>query len=124
MSSKFCCFLKQKLLLANSHLQLPLRDYNIDCSEVEILCPYSNSRVPGDMCLLRYPPKQDATVPKKAPHQESALELQSRAAPSVKAHHCVNSLDTGKNSGERRMVKKKLWAELKCLHILHPSQFT
>ena len=35
-------------------VQILTRDYNIDRSEVKILCPYSNSRAPGDMCHLRY----------------------------------------------------------------------
>ena len=39
------------------------RDYNIDI-EVEILCRYSNSRVPGDMCRLQYQTERDAIVPK------------------------------------------------------------
>ena len=40
------------------------RDYDIDPSEVEILCRYSNSRAPGDMCCLRYRTERDAIVPK------------------------------------------------------------
>ena len=35
----------------------------------------------------------------QAPNQEPALELHSRAAPSLKAHHHVNGPDTGRNSG-------------------------
>ena len=44
----------------------------------------------------------------QALNQEPALELHSRAAPSVEAHHCVNSPDTGRNSGGRRTVKKPI----------------
>ena len=43
----------------------------------------------------------------EAPNQEPALELHSRAAPSVEAHHRVNGPDTGRNSGGRRIIKKK-----------------
>ena len=39
----------------------------------------------------------------KAPNQEPALELQSRAEPSVEAHHRVNGLDTRGNSRVRRI---------------------
>ena len=42
-------------------------------------------------------------------NQEPALELHSRAAPSVEAHHCVNGPDTERNSGGRSIVKKLLW---------------
>ena len=37
-----------------------------------------------------------------------ALELHSRAAPSVEAHHCVNGSDTVRKSGGRRIIKKVL----------------
>ena len=37
--------------------------------------------------------------------QEPALELHSRAVPSVDAHHGVNGPDTGSNSGGRRIKK-------------------
>ena len=40
-----------------------------------------------------------------ASNQEPALELHSRAAPSVEAHHLVNSPVTGKNFGGRRIKK-------------------
>ena len=40
-----------------------------------------------------------------AMNQESALELHSRAEPSVEAHHLVNGADTGRNSGGRRIKK-------------------
>ena len=33
-----------------SQVEIFARDYDIDCSEVEICCCYSNSRAPGDMC--------------------------------------------------------------------------
>ena len=35
-----------------------------------------------------------------------ALELHSRAAPIVEAHHRVNGPDTGRNSGGRQIEKK------------------
>ena len=46
----------------------------------------------------------------QAPNQEPALELHSRAAPSVEAHHHVKGPDTGRNFGGRRIIKnyKKL----------------
>ena len=42
----------------------------------------------------------------QALNQEPILELHSRAAPNVEAHHLVNSPDTGRNSRERRTIKK------------------
>ena len=48
----------------------------------------------------------DTIVPKKAPNQEPTLELHSRAAPSVEAHHCVNGPDRKKF--RRKADKKKL----------------
>ena len=42
----------------------------------------------------------------QAPNQESALELHSRAAPSVEARHCDNGPNTGRNSGGSRIIKK------------------
>ena len=44
----------------------------------------------------------------KGPTSEPALELQSRAVPSVEAHHRVNSPDTGRNLGGRRIKKHPL----------------
>ena len=46
-----------------NRVRIPAQDYNIDCSEVEILCPYSNSRAPVDMCRLQYQTERDAMVP-------------------------------------------------------------
>ena len=31
-------------------VQIPTRDYDIDCSELKITCRYSNSRAPGGSC--------------------------------------------------------------------------
>ena len=39
------------------------------------------------------------------PKLEPALELHSRAAPSVEAHHRVNNPDTARNSGGRRIKR-------------------
>ena len=41
----------------------------------------------------------------QAPKLEPTLELHSRAAPSVEAHHGIDDPDTGKNSGGRRIKK-------------------
>ena len=41
------------------------------------------------------------------PKSEPALELPSRAAPSVEAHHRSDGPDTGRNSGGRRIIKTK-----------------
>ena len=30
----------------------PAQEYNINCSELEITCSYSNSKVPGELCSL------------------------------------------------------------------------
>ena len=45
----------------------------------------------------------------KAPNQEPTLELHSRAAPSVEAHHRVSGPTTGRNSGGRQIIKKTLY---------------
>ena len=37
---------------------IPAQDYDIDRSEAEILCHYSNSRALGDMCCLQYRTKR------------------------------------------------------------------
>ena len=77
-------------------VQIPARDYDIDRSEVDILCRYSNSRAPGDLCRLQ------------ASNQEPTLELHSRATPSVEAHDNVNGTDTGRNSRGRKADKKNI----------------
>ena len=41
----------------------------------------------------------------KSPKSEPALELHSRAAPSVEAHQHVSGPNTGRNSGGRRIKK-------------------
>ena len=45
-------------------------------------------------------------------NQEPALELDSRAAPRVEAHHHVNGPDTGRNSVERRIKKTLIVQDL------------
>ena len=42
----------------------------------------------------------------KSPKSEPTLELNSRAAPRVEAHHHVSSSNTGKNYVGRRIIKK------------------
>ena len=49
----------------------------------------------GVVCILLISPKS-----------EPALDLHTRAAPSVEAHYHVNGPDTGRNSGGRRIVEK------------------
>ena len=49
------------------------RGYNIVCSEVEIICHYSNSSAPGD--IFNYNIEQDTS-----PKSELALELHEMAA--------------------------------------------
>ena len=51
------------------------------------------------------------------PKSEPALELHSRAAPSVEAHHCVSGPNTGKNSGGRRIKKPNF--DILCALLLH-----
>ena len=73
-------------------------------------CHYSNSRTPCDMCRLRYwNPIDKALKPIwiQAPNQKPALELHSRAAPSVEAHHRSVGPDAGRNSGGRLITKNK-----------------
>ena len=41
-----------------------------------------------------------------SPKSEPALELHSRAAPSVEAHHGSVGPNTGRNSGGKRIIKK------------------
>ena len=35
-------------------VKIPARDYDIDCSELEITCCYSISRAPGGSCATYY----------------------------------------------------------------------
>ena len=44
----------------------------------------------------------------KSPKSEPALELHSIAAPSVEAHQRVSGPNTGRNSGERQIIKKSV----------------
>ena len=53
------------------------------------------------------------------PKSEPALELHSRAAPSVEAHHHVSGANTGRNARGRRIKKmqayfntSKVWFEV------------
>ena len=39
--------------------------------------------------------------------KEPTLELNSRAASNLEAHHCVNGPYTGRNCGGRQIIKKK-----------------
>ena len=64
-------------------------------------CHCSNSKALGGSCAA-----YDIS-----PESEPALELHSRAAPSVEAHHHVNGPDTGRNLGGRRIIKKGLLAK-------------
>ena len=52
-----------------------------------------------------------------SPESEPALELHSRAVPSVEAHHYSVGPDTGRNSGGRGIIKK----EEKGIKILQAS---
>ena len=73
--------------------RIPARDYDVDRSEVEILCRYLNRRAPGDMCRLQYrtdhrcyqasPKFLNMSIMDNSHLSEPALELHSRAAPSV-----------------------------------------
>ena len=47
--------------------------------------------------------QQDAKSAQKMNNIEPTLELNSRATPSVEAHHPVNGPDTGRFSGGRRI---------------------
>ena len=42
-----------------NQVQIPAQDCNIDRSEVEILCCFSNSMALGDMCRLQYQTERD-----------------------------------------------------------------
>ena len=98
-----------------TQVRIPARDYDIDRSESEMVGHYSNSRAQGDMCRLRYRTKcrryqvrpMCLSIAIISPRSETALELISRAAPSVEAYHCSVGPDTGRNSGERRIKKYK-----------------
>ena len=64
---------------------------------VRMACHYSNITAPVGSCAAY----------NISPNQEPALELHGRAAPSVEAHHRVNSPDTGRNSrGRGDNIKK------------------
>ena len=90
-----------------SQVRIPARDYNFDCSESEMACHYSN-RAPGDMCRLQYLDKALKPIWILAPNQEPSLELHSRAAPSVEAHHRSVHPEAGRNSGGRRIKKNHM----------------
>ena len=73
--------------MPKSQVLIPTQDYDIDCSELEITFSYSNSRAPGGSCAAYdIEPSVSVIVPKTEP----ALELQSRAALSMEAHHRVS----------------------------------
>ena len=58
----------------------------------------------GKTVVSRAYPTWYVVSPQHAPNQEPALELHSRAAPSVEAHHHVNGPDTGRNSRGRWII--------------------
>ena len=91
--------------MPKSQVLIPTQDYDIDCSELEITFSYSNSRAPGGSCAAYdIEPSVSAIVPKTEP----ALELQSRAALSMEAHHRVSGHDTRRNSRGRHIIKTRL----------------
>ena len=51
--SKALSQIQVERILLRPQVQIPTWDYDIERSEVEILCHYSNSRAPGDMCRLQ-----------------------------------------------------------------------
>ena len=58
---------------SKTRVQIPTRDYNIDRSEVEMLCRYSNSRAPGDYSTQRNLLNKNPTQPKSTHNlQENA----------------------------------------------------
>ena len=63
-------------------------------------CHYLNSRAPGGSYATYESPQ---TYLDTSPKSEPGLELHSRAAPSVEAHHPSVGPDTGINSGGRRI---------------------
>ena len=69
-----------------------------------------------NLCLESYKIKCKALYP----NQEPVLELHSRAAPSVEAHHRVNGPDTERNSGGRRTKKYKNSLLITVLKLLNP----
>ena len=50
--SKSSCFKFKWRLRLRSQVQIPAWDYDMDRSEVEILCRFSKSRVPCNMCCV------------------------------------------------------------------------
>ena len=62
--SKLSCFKFKQRQRLRSQVRIPAQDYGIDCSEVEILCCYSNSRVLGDMCRLQNRTQRNTILPK------------------------------------------------------------
>ena len=73
--------------MLRSQVLIPAQDYNIDCSELEIAFSYLNSRAPGGSCAAY---DIELSVSAIVPKTEPALELQSRAALSMEAHHRVS----------------------------------
>ena len=52
--SEATCNLSTDYSHQRTRVRIPTWDYDIDCSEVEILCRCSKSRVPGNMCCFWY----------------------------------------------------------------------
>ena len=123
--SKVTCNLSTDCSHQSTLVRIPAQDYAIDLSGVEILCRFSNSRAPCNMCCLQYRTKRrcyqahpmclsisiipilqwrriDGAV---WLNQEPALDLHSRASPSVKAHHLSIGPDAGGNP-RGRWIKK------------------
>ena len=87
--------------MLRSQVRIPTWDYDIDRSELEITCRYLNSRAPGGSCAA-----YDIS-----PKSEPALELHSRGAPSVEAHHLVSGPNTGR--GRRKIIIKNRRCQFK-----------
>ena len=62
--------------------------------------------------LIDRPKLSDENTAQRTLLGEPDLELQSRGAPSVKAHHRFNGPDTGRNSEGRWIIKKLYWVAI------------
>ena len=93
---------------------IPSQDYDIDRSEVEILCNFSNSRAPGvkayhiEPRVLAYVLRAPQTNPDTQPRSEPALELHSRAVSNVGVMYRSSGPNIGSNFGGGRILKKML----------------
>ena len=83
-------------------------EYYVSLKQLIFIDNYSSSHVQIGILNSSRGQIKDYRNGQNALNHEPALELHSRAAPSVEAHHRINGPDTERNSGGR-WIKKILW---------------